>query len=105
MKDYSILLNQTYLYVKQHPYERINFSKIATILGLSRHTVSKQYLQIEMSDNFDISNYHEDIADKYQRAVAIIKDLEPKEYTTAEYAIMLKITKSVLEEHLNAKGK
>lgn len=103
MKDYSILLNQTYLYVKQHPYEKINFSKIATILGLSRHTVAKQYNQIEMSNNINISNYHEDIADKYKRAIAIIKDLEPKEYTMSEYAIMLKITKSVLEEHLNGK--
>lgn len=105
MKDYSILLNQTYLYLKQYPIDKVNYSKIAEKLGLSRHTVSKQFTQIELIGNdYEINRFYEDIEDKYERAIKIIEDLEGKKYSMGEYAIMLKVSKSVLEEHCNGRN-
>ena len=104
MKDYSILLNQTYLYLKQYPIDKVNYSKIAGSLGLSRQTVSKEFAQIElMGNDYEINRFYEDIEDKYERAIKIIEDLEGKKYSMGEYAIMLKVSKSVLEEHCNGR--
>ena len=36
MKDYSLLVNPVYLYILEHENEKINYSKIAVELSLTR---------------------------------------------------------------------
>ena len=80
MENYSILLNQIYLYLKQYPANKPNFSQIAKKVGLSRQTVAKEYAKIKEKDwdRFNIKNFYEDVDNKYKRALKIIGDLDNK---------------------------
>lgn len=101
MKDYSLLLNQTYLYLKQYPANTPNFSQIAKKIGITRQTIAKEYARIKEEDwgKFDIKDFHEDIDNKYKRALRIISDLDNKYYNLRELSEMLKISLKTLSDH------
>ena len=101
MKDYSLLLNQTYLYLKQHPTNKPNFSQIAKKIGITRQTIAKEYAKIKEEDwdKFDIKDFHEDIDNKYKRALRIISDLDNKCYNLRELSEMLKISSETLSDY------
>ena len=102
MKDYSLLLNQTYLYLKENPMEKPNFSKIATKVGLTRQTVSKEYNAMQLSqEDFDIQNFHNEETNKYKRALAIINDLDGNKYELSELATMLGVSRSMISKYYN----
>ena len=101
MKDYSLLLNQTYLYLKQHPANKPNFSQIAKKIGITRQTIAKEYAKIKEEDwdKFDIKDFHEDIDNKYKRALKIISDLDNKYYNLTELSEMLKTSPETLSDY------
>lgn len=101
MEDYSLLLNQTYLYLKQYPANTPNFSQIAKKIGITRQTIAKEYARIKEEDwdKFDIKDFHEDIDNKYKRALRIISDLDNKYYNLTELSEMLKISLKTLSDH------
>ena len=101
MKDYSLLLNQTYLYLKQYPANKPNFSQIAKKIGITRQTIAKEYAKIKKEDwdKFDIKDFHEDIDNKYKRALKIISDLDNKYYNLTELSEMLKISSETLSDY------
>ena len=101
MKDYSLLLNQTYLYLKQYPANKPNFSQIAKKIGITRQTIAKEYARIKEEDwdKFDIKDFHEDIDNKYKRALKIISDLDNKYYNLTELSEMLKISPETLSDY------
>ena len=104
MKDYKLLLNQTYLYLKQYPdkREKINFSKIANAVGLTRQTVSKEYSQIKEEDwdRINIRNFYND-KNKYERAMLILKDVEDNNYDLTQMAQMLGTSRSNISKYYN----
>ena len=59
MKNYHLLLNQTYLYVLQHPNEKVNYSKIGREVGLTRQTVAKEYQEFSDLENLNCFNIKE----------------------------------------------
>lgn len=104
MENYSILLNQIYLYLKQYPANKPNFSQIAKKVGLSRQTVAKEYAKIEEKDwdRFDIKNFYEDVDNKYKRALKIIGDLDNKYYNLRELSEMLGVSVETLSDSYNS---
>ncbi len=94
---YKLLLNQSYLYLLQNPRDKVNCSELGRILGLNRKTVAKELEEIESFDNiFNIKNFHNEILNKYERAIAIVKDIDERKYTVAELAKRLDISEKTL---------
>ena len=74
---YKLLLNQTYLFLLQHQNEKLNQSEIGRRIGLNRKTVKKELDDIpELINYYNIVDFHNDISNKYVRALAIIKDID-----------------------------
>lgn len=94
---YHLLLNQTYLYLLQHPEFKINKSKISKEVGLTRQTVSKELQEITNLDNeLGIKDFHNDISNKYERALAIISDIDKSTYTVTQMSAMLGVSTKTL---------
>lgn len=97
---YKLLLNQTYLYLLQHQDEKLNQSEIGRRIGLNRKTVKKELDDIpELINYYNIIDFHNDISNKYVRALAIIKDIDDKNYTVAELARKLDISEKTLSKY------
>lgn len=97
---YKLLLNQTYLYLLQHQGEKLNQSEIGRRIGLNRKTVKKELDDIpELINYYNIVDFHNDISNKYVRALAIIKDIDDKNYTVSELARELDISEKTLAKY------
>ena len=97
---YKLLLNQTYLYLLQHQNEKLNQSEIGRRIGLNRKTVKKELDDIpELINYYNIVDFHNDISNKYVRALAIIKDIDDRDYTIAELARKLDISEKTLAKY------
>ena len=97
---YKLLLNQTYLYLLQHQGEKLNQSEIGRRIGLNRKTVKKELDDIpELINYYNIVDFHNDISNKYMRALAIIKDIDGKNYSVAELARKLDISEKTLAKY------
>ena len=97
---YKLLLNQTYLYLLQHQNEKLNQSEIGRRIGLNRKTVKQELDDIpELVNYFNIVDFHNDISNKYFRALAIIRDIDDKDYSIAELARKLDISEKTLAKY------
>lgn len=84
--DYSLLLNQTYLWLLEKGFSEINFSRIGDAIGLNRKTIAKQFEEMkeagvvteeEILNIFDIHQFYSEEDNKYARAIKILKDIAP----------------------------
>lgn len=102
MKDYSLLVNPVYLYILEHENEKINYSKIAIELSLTRQTVAKYYQEIQEKEPLDITilNFHDELKEnKYMRALAILRDIDKNNYSMLDLVKILSVSKATLEKY------
>ena len=81
MKEFALLTNSTYLYLLQHKGIKVNYSAIASEVGLTRQTVAREYKEFCNLENWDklflIKDFHNDEPNKNLRALKILHDLRP----------------------------
>ena len=53
MKEFALLTNSTYLYLLQHKGIKVNYSAIASEVGLTRQTVAREYKEFCNLENWD----------------------------------------------------
>ena len=107
MKNYHLLLNQTYLYVLQHPNEKVNYSKIGREVGLTRQTVAKEYQEFSDLENlncFNIKEFYNEETNKYRRAMMILSDIDDNYYSLRETARVLGVSKDLIYRYFKADG-
>lgn len=102
--EYKLLVNETYLYLLQHPeIRKINMTQIGKAIGKSAKTVGKEYesfIYDEGRENkFEIQNFYNDVDDKYERAMLILNDIAPEYDTQLAIADALGISNSCLSRH------
>ena len=104
MKEYKLLLNQTYLYVLQNQYQKPNFSEIAHQIGLTRQTVSRQYEEfkdLSPLNYFNITNFYNEETNKYKRAILILNDICDEQLTQDNIAQKLGISRATVNKAYN----
>lgn len=96
---YQLLTNQTFLYVKSKNITNVVYSDIAKELGITRQTVAQEYKAVVDWNCLDIKNYHDEVSDKYQKAVKILKDLIPGIYLPGDISALLGVSIKTLQRH------
>ena len=100
MSKYKMLINPIYLWKLQYPTDKINYSNLSNELGLTRQTISKLAKEAEEMPQLPIVNYHNELNNKYERAIAIYKDLVPKShYVSQEIADALGVSRATISKY------
>lgn len=106
MERYKLLLNEVYLYVKQHPEIMIasgKYTKLEELVSVARKTLIKQYKAMESiiftKNDLEIKNYYNELDNKYHRAYYILRDLVGESLTIGKASKLLGISEKTMYEH------
>lgn len=107
----DFLLNETYLYLLQHPQTRLNASQLGAALCKNRKTIASQLVELkekgligehgEVIAACDIVNFYPEENNKYIRALKILNDLDYIPSSVEEASRWLKVTSKTLTPFYN----
>ena len=102
------LINETYMYLLQHPDVSINASRIGDAIGRNRKTVARQLQELKedglLDDNgviinaYDISIFYPQV-DKYSQALLILQDCGIRIESLEQASRLLKVSSKTLKPY------